>query len=371
MGSEMCIRDRPTAASFDFTGAGVVEWNTRFLTGGGTLTNNHVILVSSGSNKIIDGATSLLNNAEIRSNGFVRIGTNSTLNNTTQGTINIETEAINSSFGTVNSSPHTFINSGILIASASSPAFKTSISAPINNFGIIEATTTEIEFSNTLINETSGLIRGSGIIDLPSSGNFTNNGSFAPGNSPGSLTVFGDYVSAPTSILNFELNGLTQETEYDLLAITGNADFEGDIQITLGFDASIGDEFVVATTTNTINNCNLPATATSVFDGFTYDFDITCRNNDELVLTVSGETLGVDSFDENESLIKLYPNPASDLVSFSDKTIQKIEVLDLLGKTIKTATSYFISVRELSDGMYLVKGTNQDNISITKRLIKN
>lgn len=355
----------PTTASFNFTGSGSVDWNTRFLTGGGILTNEHVISTLSGSNKIIDGATTLVNNGEIKSGGFVRIDTNSTLNNTAQGVINIESSG--SSFGTVNSSPHTFINSGSIIASHVSGFV--SMSAPLNNFGVIEATTAEIDFSNTLVNETTGVIRGNGIIDLPSSGNFTNNGAFAPGNSPGSLNVLGDYVSAPTSILNIELNGLTQETEYDLLAISGNADFEGNIQVTLGFEANVNDEFIVATTTNSINTCNFPATVNSSFGGSTYEFDVTCRNNDELVLTITAETLGIETFEENTS-VQLYPNPASDIIYLSDKDIQRIEVYDLNGKTLKKSTSNSISIQKLSKGIYIIKAVSKNSTTIIKRFIK-
>lgn len=357
----------PTAASFNFTGNGSVEWRTNSLTGGGTLTNEHSLaIINSGGNKRIDGATTLINNAEIKSSGFVRIGTNSTLNNTLLGTIDIET--FGSSFGTVDNAPHTFTNSGTLVATF--PTNATFISAPINNFGVIEATTAEIDFSNTLINETSGIIRGSGIIDLPPAGNFTNNGSFAPGNSPGTLTVIGDFISASTTLLNLELNGLTQGTDYDLLAIQGNASFDGSVQIVLGFNANIGDEFIVATTTNTINTCNLPTTATSSFGGFDYTFDVLCRNNNELVFTVTGETLGVDSFDEDLSSVKLFPNPTTGLVSFSDKTVNKIEVFDITGKFIKSTNGHSISIKELQAGLYVLKGINDKNNSTSKKLIK-
>lgn len=356
----------PTSASFDFTGDGSVEWSTNELIGGGVLTNNHVIQTLNGSNKIINGATTLLNNGTYRSAGFVRIGTNSTLNNSAQGIIDIDTQG--SSFGTVNSAPHNFINTGLLVASLATN--KTVISAPLNNFGMIEATSAEIEFTNMLTNETTGIIKGGGLIDLPSTGNFTNNGVFAPGLSPGTLSVQGDFVSNSSSVLDIELNGSTQGTEYDLLAITGNADFDGDVQITLGFNPNINDEFIIATTTNTINTCSVPASATASFGGINYEFDVLCRNTNELVLTVANETLGAESFEANSSVI-LYPNPASDIIYFSDTTIERIEVFNLNGKLIITSANYSISIKELSEGIYIIKGINETGHSTVKRFIKN
>ena len=356
----------PTSASLNFTGNGNVEWKTKSLSGGGTLTNEHVITTVSGSNKIIDGATTLINNADIKSSGFVRIGTNSTLSNSATGTIDIET--FGSSFGVVNSAPHTFVNSGTIIASF--PANTTFISAPLNNFGIIEAALAEIEFSNTLVNETTGIIKGAGIIDLPSSGNFTNNGVFAPGNSPGELTVIGDFSTNPSSQLDVELNGLIQGSEYDLLSITGNADFDGDVQITLGFSPNINDEFIVVTTSGSISTCSLPATKTADFGGSTFEFSVMCRNNDEVVLTVTDETLDVNSFEDNSKPIVLYPNPAEDIIKFSSETINRIEVYDIAGKLLIDSQTNSISTKILPGGMYLVKGTGLNKESILKKLIK-
>ena len=356
----------PTTASFNFTGNGSVDWRTGFLSGGGVLTNEHVIKTLSGSDKRIEGATALLNNAEIKSSNFVRIGTNSTLNNTLSGTINIET--FGSSFGTVNSAPHTFINSGTLIASF--PANATFISAPLNNFGIIEVTTAEIDFSNTLINETSGIIRGAGTIDLPNSVNFINNGTFSPGLSTGILSVLGDYSTTTSSILNIELIGLTQGSEYDLLAINGDADLDGNIQITLGFSPNVNDEFIVATISETINTCNLPATAVASFGGFNYEFDVACRNNDELVLTVSNETLSVN--EEAEGLkAHVNPNPAINIVHIeASRDIQSIKVFDISGELILIKNSNIFSVESLSKVIYILKVTDFNGRALTKKLIK-
>jgi len=354
----------PTTASFNFTGNGSVDWQTESLAGGGTLTNEHTITTISGANKIIDGATTLINNGEFRSSSFVRIGTNSNLTNSATGTIDIDT--FGSSFGTINSAPHTFINSGLLVASF--PTNSTVISAPLNNFGIIEVTTAEIDFTNTLVNETSGIIRGAGTIDLPNSANFINNGMFSPGLSPGILSVLGDYSSTSSSILNIELDGLTQGDEYDVLAINGNADLDGDIQITLGFSPDINDEFTFATVSGAINTCNLPPTVIASFGGFNYEFDFNCGANEDLLLTVVSETLSIT--DEELLNVSIYPNPTKDIVNISDEFVNNVMVFDINGRLVLKTDKATFSLKHLENGIYLVKAKNSIGQIINKKIIK-
>jgi uncharacterized repeat protein (TIGR01451 family) len=85
--------------------------------------------------------------------------------------------------------------------------------------------------------------------------------------------------------------------------------------------------------------------------------------------------LGVNVF-ENDTF-DYYPNPTSDVVTFNLKntstTIEKIEVMDLLGKTLLTKTNHYsaasIDMSSLSKGMYLVKVTangQEKTVKITK-----
>src|SRR5690606_31129194 len=119
----------------------------------------------------------------------------------------------------------------------------------------INASSGELEFVDGfgLNNTVDGIIKGTATIDIPAAANFTNDGTFAPGGSPGTLTVLGDYKSSSTSVLDVELNGLTPDTEYDVLAITGNnVIFDGDVNVTMGFEGDLGNTFTIATTSSTI-----------------------------------------------------------------------------------------------------------------------
>ena len=85
--------------------------------------------------------------------------------------------------------------------------------------------------------------------------------------------------------------------------------------------------------------------------------------------------LGVNVF-ENDTF-EYYPNPTSDIVTFNLKntstTIDVIEVMDVLGKTLLTKTNHYsaasIDLSSLSKGMYLVKvkaNGQEKTVKITK-----
>lgn len=58
-------------------------------------------------------------------------------------------------------------------------------------------------------------------------GDVTNNGTIAPGNSPGTLTINGNYTSGAGSVLQMEVDGST----FDRLVITGDATIDGTLQL--------------------------------------------------------------------------------------------------------------------------------------------
>ena len=359
----------PGSATLNFTGSGNVNWANGTLNGGGVLTNQSTLNLTTGNNKSILEDTTLNNSGIINivDTGDLFI-TQGIVNNQGSGVIDLQANlgSITRSGGTSN------ILNNVGLLKRTTTAGIARIFVELNNSGTIEVETGELEIANSLpfTNEVNGIIKGVGVFDLPLVANYTNDGIFAPGLSPGTLSVQGDYTSTTNSFLDIELNGLVQGTEYDVLAIIGDADFNGDIQITLGFDADVNDEFIVATTTNTINTCNLPATTTSSFGGFNYEFDVLCRNNNELVLTVTNETLDLEYFDEEMASIKLFPNPANDLVYITDENITSVEVFDINSRRVLAAKSNTFSVKHLSNGIYVVKILGEDNRIMTKRLIK-
>lgn len=356
-----------STAFLDFSGTETITWNSGDLEGGGVLTNLSVIEKFSGATFIRDGST-LENEGEInlKGDGDIFISANGVINNTINGTIDFQANGSGILFsggGTM-----TLNNNGLIQGSLSSGSGL--INVIVNNSGTIEVVTNTLNFFGTLNNLSTGIIKGTGIIDVPASANFTNDGIFAPGASPGTLSVVGNYESTASSVLDLELNGTNQGVDYDLLSIQGNGIFDGDVQIALGFSPNINDEFIIATTSGSISTCTLPATKTADFGGSTFEFTIVCRNNDEVVLTVTDETLGAISIDENSKPFLLYPNPAEDIVAFSSELINKIEVYDVSGKLLIKSATNSISTKVLPSGIYLVKGITFNNVGIIKKLIK-
>jgi len=89
----------------------------------------------------------------------------------------------------------------------------------------------------------AGALGGSGQIigDLHNTG-----GAVTPGNSPGELTVTGDYTHGPGATLAIQLAGLVQGSNYDLLDVSGTVTLNGgllDVVLLDGFQPAEGDVF--------------------------------------------------------------------------------------------------------------------------------
>ncbi|MEY8849507.1 beta strand repeat-containing protein [Psychroserpens sp. XS_ASV72] len=358
----------PTSATLDFTGNGFIDWITGDLDGGGVLNNETIIIKSSGGTKRIDNGSTLNNNGEIRQivGGTISIGTNSILNNTLNGTIILEASSGFSAFGVA---PNTLNNFGLIQSSAVSN--NTFFSVQLSNSGTVDVVQDGMVFTGTgtFVNNETGVIKGQGSITLPVG--FMNNGTVSPGASPGTLGFVNDYDSSATSILEIELNGSDQGVNYDLITINGNANLDGSLDVTLGFNPSINDEFVVLTTQNSINTCNLPVSLTSSFGGFNYDFDVVCRNNNVLVLTVINETLSTTNLEVVDSNVNVYPNPSNGIVHVkSNQRISTINLYDINGRHLQKYNTNTLTIDHLPNGLYFIEIKIDEVVVKTKKLIK-
>ena len=89
----------------------------------------------------------------------------------------------------------------------------------------------------------SGSLNGSGIV----AGKLTNNATVSPGNSPGIITVDGNYEQGSTGTLNIELGGTTAGTQYDQLDVNGTVTLAGSLNRSLinGFNPAVGNTFTI------------------------------------------------------------------------------------------------------------------------------
>src|SRR5207253_2149569 len=93
----------------------------------------------------------------------------------------------------------------------------------------------------------AGSLGGTGLI----TGNVTNAALIAPGNSPGTLDITGNYVQTADGTLQLEIGGRDSgpPSNFDRLRVTGTASLGGTVEVTLygGFVPAPGDEFSVLT----------------------------------------------------------------------------------------------------------------------------
>lgn len=97
-----------------------------------------------------------------------------------------------------------------------------------------------------LIVSTGGKLSGSGTIG----GTVTNSGTVAPGTSPGTLHITGDYIQTAAGQLEIEL---ASAASFDRLEITGSASLAGTLAVSLtnGFMPSAGTSFTILTPSGT------------------------------------------------------------------------------------------------------------------------
>lgn len=93
---------------------------------------------------------------------------------------------------------------------------------------------------------------------------------------------------------------------------------------------------------------------------------------DDVQTCINCASLRTNAFSKDDASIKIYPNPVKDILNIStDKTIQKISVIDLLGRTVLTPkVSTEINLSSLEKGTYLLSLESENGIS-TKKFIKN
>jgi fibronectin-binding autotransporter adhesin len=147
------------------------------------------------------------------------------------------------------------------------------------------------EFTGSLSLPEVGTLTGTGTIN----GDLLNAGIVAPGNSPGLLTVSGDYTQTFSGVLEVELAGLLAGIEFDQLDVFGNATLAGLLSVAVdpGFDLELGQTFDILTVGGVLNGS---------FANF--------MDND-LILTFDGGGLFINYHSNGVSLFTAVPEPSA------------------------------------------------------------
>ena len=357
-------------ATLDFDNTKGINWVSGSFSGNGTLVNSGILNLETNSSRSITGSSILKNDGilNINSSGVQYLGYGSpTLNNSSSGIININ--AVDGSLQFA-SGQGKITNAGIIKRDQGTGNYGLLI--PMNNVvnGNIIANTGVLSFSDFT---GKGILAGNGTVQLPTETLFE--GVISPGKSPGKLTFMNSLATSAEAVLNVELNGKDQGIDYDLIALQGNAVMNGKVKISLGFNAQAEDEFIVVTTTGSINECNLTNTASATYNGYNYKFDVLCRGSNQVVLKVKTRTLGVP---QNElSAITVYPNPSQGYFSVDLGRVYdyvSVKVFDLFGKQVlKRAYSNLEKINQeitAPAGVYFIKLNRNEGTSKTIKLIK-
>ncbi|MFH1747890.1 MAG: S-layer family protein [Planctomycetota bacterium] len=249
----------------DITLIGLTTWNAGGDFGGtGTVNANGDVLVGpSGDQKTLSNCT--FNNAATATflSGINRAS--SVFNNLATGVMDIQADVgvFNNSF----SDP--FNNAGTFVKSAGTGT--ATIRGAVTNTGTVEVQSGVLSFTGsyggsyiqtagqTVLNGgdlrmtvpaaiqiNGGLLTGDGTI----TGNaLYNGGTMAPGISAGVIDVVGAYTQTAAGTLESEIAGLSQGSEYDLLAVSGTASLAGNLEVIIsaGFEPMPGDSFQILT----------------------------------------------------------------------------------------------------------------------------
>ena len=249
---------------------GDVVWTSSGWAGSWTLTNNTNMTFRGGgssisSNFVQDGnlviqATNTVGDASVTaSSGLTNRGRivlesvgNAQPANliVSSGTlVNVETGDIEVRAGSGGSRTITaqVVNRGVMELGASTTVGRTG--ANHTNSGAIRINNASVTFTgNMLTNQTGGTILGVGTLNVLGV-SFANNGQVSPGLSPGVLNLSGNYTQGLGGALDIEVGGLIPGTGFDQLNVSGIANLDGALNVSLvpGFIPISGDSFRVLT----------------------------------------------------------------------------------------------------------------------------
>jgi hypothetical protein len=238
------------------------------ITGSGTtyVGSNGLLITPYYASAALSGHM-LVNNGTTELDSTLQLTDGATFNN--QGQFNAGAASITSGSGS-----NLFFNAGTFTKSGSTSSAV--ISVPFTNAGIIEVESGILEFSGPMSQTSSGElevtggavefdgstyvqggISGSGTIIAPA-GVSHGNGTIAPGDSTGTLTVEGSLSLSSSSAFVFELGTMS-----DLLAVNGNLTLDGTLNVTASAGFAEGQYVLIdysgALTDNGLAIGSLPA----------------------------------------------------------------------------------------------------------------
>lgn len=237
--------------------------------------------------------------------------------------------------------------------------------------GVLTVEEGDLYFNYEFVNEPGAKVSGEKV-KFANAANFTNNGIFNPGVDVGKMTVE-NFFGMENGILEFDLAGLTPETEYDVLEYTGNntVELSGSIRVVPAYDVPVGDSFTVFRATNATIDADLGQFAYGSYNGYNYQFIIDVTS-DEIKLTMDSKMLGTE--EQLKAQLEIYPNPVKTTLNLkNDSPIKFAELIGMDGRVLlqkkMDANAGQLNLSGISPGVYLLK-IQTGNRVIVKKVIK-
>ncbi len=132
-------------------------------------------------------------------------------------------------------------------------------------------------------------------------------------------------------------------------------------------------------TKNTMNNGNIfmlglsEGGAQNYFNGAIDDLKIYnyALSDSEVANLYNSQTLSVTDFSKTQNA-EVYPNPVKDILNITTSgTVKSVEIFNTSGEKVREGKSNQINMQKLPAGMYMVKITNSEGKTTTKKVIKN
>jgi uncharacterized repeat protein (TIGR01451 family) len=246
------------AGSGNVTVSGPSTWS------GGTIGGSGALTFGAGATVAMPGTSAMTLARPLLNNGIINFAAASSamlidgVPVTNSGTFDIQSSQ--SILVTAGTPP--FSNSGTLKKSAGAGVVQ--FAAPLMNSGVVEidagtlnvsgtyaqsAGTTDVRPGATLQTATLALNGGSLTGNGTIAGNVDNHAVVAPGASPGTLTINGNYTQASNGVLDIQIGGTAPGTQYDRLLVSGNVTLDGTLNVSTinSFVPAAGNAFQILT----------------------------------------------------------------------------------------------------------------------------
>ena len=251
-----------TAGTFSGSNAaisGAVDWTGGAMSGGWAVGAGQTFNAKPGTDKNFSGTT-FVNNGTLNWQTTDRMGFLSSAV-TNIGLLNIQADA---NLTYIGGNASTFTNLGTLRKSGGNGSTVIGANVNFSNPGVIEAQSGTLVLPDNFSNP--GTIKGGAAIQTTK---LTNSGHIAPGNSPGTLTLAGNFEQTTDGVIDIEL---ASSVLFDKFVVNGTAKLAGTLALQCVGACSLNanDSFVILDSTGDLSGTFASVTASGFGNGFNY-----------------------------------------------------------------------------------------------------